>query len=131
MQAESKQLRSKQNAVTDEDLDHYAAAVKDYVDQARQIKMDSCPRDFAEAYYRHVSAWADEADTLSAHPHIRSEGEAFVEGFFRGLNGDVTGGAIQMHDELQAWATQVKAAEDNVHKTWHEVEALVVRYDAR
>ena len=39
-------------------LDAAASLMQDYVDQAMQIDTQFCPRDFAEAYYRNITAWA-------------------------------------------------------------------------
>ena len=103
---------------TDEDLDRVAALIRNYVAAARQIDINSCPRDFAESYYRHLSAWSDQAEAVSSHPHIPSEDEALIEGFFRGLNGDITGGVIQRQDELNQWLGQVKARDADIHRTW-------------
>jgi hypothetical protein len=42
----------------------------DYVAAARLIDTQACPRDFAQAYDRHLSAWSDEADAVSSHPDV-------------------------------------------------------------
>jgi hypothetical protein len=55
----------------------------DHVDQARQIDTKPCPLDFAKAHYRNITAWADEAEAIRAHPHIQNSDELFVDGFFR------------------------------------------------
>jgi hypothetical protein len=64
MTAASKGLRVN----SDEDLDKAGAIIKDYVTVARRIDTHSCPRDFAESYYRNITAWSDEADAILAHP---------------------------------------------------------------
>lgn len=115
----------------DEDLDRIAAIMRDYVSACKRVDMSSCPRDFAEAYYRHFTAWAEEADVIANHPHIPVGSEAFVEGFFRGLAGDITGGAVERQDQFNAWGRRAIDAAANVNRTWNEVEALAVRYDAR
>jgi hypothetical protein len=111
-------------------LDVVASLMQNYVDQARQIDTRFCPRDFAEAYYRHISAWADEAEAIRSHPHAESDDEAFVNGFFRGLQGDVGGGADERKAEITDWAKNVSTKESEVSRTWKEVQALAVRYGA-
>ena len=113
---------------SDEDLDKAGAIIKDYVTVARRIDTHSCPRDFAESYYRNITAWSDEADAILAHPHIpATQTEAFVDGFFRGLAGDVSGGT----NESNAWFELVKEKDVEVKRTQDEVNALAVRYGAR
>ena len=114
---------------SDDDLDKAGAFIKDYVTAARRIDTHSCPRDFAESYYRNITAWSDEADAILAHPHIpATQTEAFVDGFFLGLmTGDVSGGT----NEINAWYDQVKEKDVEVKRTQDEVNALAVRYGAR
>ena len=116
---------------SDDNINLYANTIYNYVTQAKGIDTSRCPRDFAEAYSRHVSAWRNKADTITNHPHIRSGGEAFVEGVLRGLNGDITGGGVQMYDDLNNWKTKVQSSEQYIDQTWAEVEALEVRYGAK
>jgi hypothetical protein len=112
---------------SDEDLDKAGAIIKDYVTVARRIDTHSCPRDFAESYYRNITAWSDEADAILAHPHIPStQTEAFVDGFFLGLAGDLSGGT----NETNAWFELVKEKDAEVKRTQDEVNALAVRYGA-
>ena len=113
-----------------DDFDKVAELMNGYIKDARQIDTRFCPRDFAEAYYRHLSAYANEADAVASHPHVPTGDEAFANGFFRGLAGDATGGAVQIQDELKDWYRQVKDGDAEVRKSWQEVEALAVRYGA-
>jgi hypothetical protein len=115
---------------SEDDFDTIAALMRNYVQSARKIDTSSCPRDFAEAYYRHLSAWSEEATAVRAHPHIPTGDESFVEGFYRGLAGDPTGGAGELRDELKAWGREVTSRDAEVHRSWEEVEALAVRYGA-
>jgi len=107
-----------------------AKLIYSYVGDARETSLTDCPRDFAESYYRYVSAWSEAADSVDSHPHIPTEDEAVLEGFFRGLHGDPTGGVIELADTLQAYLARIQSAFDNVSKCQHEVEALAVRYGA-
>ena len=108
-----------------------AVLTSDYANAGKRIDVSGCPRDFAEAYYRHLGAWSQEADAISAHAHIAGTGEALLEGFFRGLGGDITGGEFQHQDEFKAWMGRVQMAHAEVNRNWTEVEALAVRYGAR
>jgi hypothetical protein len=113
------------NVGSDGGLDKAGALIKDYVASARQIDTHSCPRDFAESYNRNLAAWSDEADAVLAHPHIpQSQAEAFVDGFFRGLAGDWSGGT----DEVNAWFADLKAKDAEVKRTQAQVDALANRY---
>ena len=126
-----KTARGQINPKTDEDLDQIAAITRDVSTKGMKIDTSACPRDFAEAYNRHLSAWSDEADIIASHPHVPAGDEAVIEGFFRGLAGDVTGGAIELQDQFNAWIGRVRIADEEVNRTWHEVEALAVRYGAK
>jgi zinc-ribbon domain len=121
---EKKQIRS------GADFDAISVLINNYVVQAKQIDTGACPRDFAEAYYRHLSAWSAEADAVESHPEFLSGTEAFADGFRRSLEGDPTGGAIEMKDELNQWLRNVKARDSDVKRSWEEVVALAVRYGA-
>jgi hypothetical protein len=116
---------------TDAELDSLAKLIRGYVSQARDTSLTDCPRDFAEAYFRYVSAWSEAADLLDSHPHVPSDDEVELEGFYRGLRGDPTGGAIELKDTLKAYLVNVRSAFDNVSRRENEVEALVVRYGAQ
>jgi len=115
---------------TDADLDGVANRINTYVAEARKIDTSVCPRDYAEAYSRYLSAWSEEAAAVRVHPHVPSEGEAFVEGFFRGLGGDPTGGAVQRQDEFKSWLNDVKAKDAETQKQGDAAQALAVRYGA-
>jgi len=109
-------------------LDAAASLMQDYVDQARQIDTQLCPHDFAEAYYRNITAWADEGEAIRAHPHIQNSDEAFVNGFFRGLQGDMSGGAEEIKSEISERQKNLTPRQSEVEITWKKVQALVVRY---
>ena len=115
---------------TANDFDKIAAQIENYVGQAKQIDTSACPREFAEAYYRHLAAWGDEARSLKDHPEIPTDEEALTEGFFRGLAGDLTGVRLQRKEEMKAWLANLKAKDAESHRTWEEVEAVAVRYGA-
>jgi hypothetical protein len=126
-----KEAQNQIAGISDGSCDLYSKTIRDYVSQAKQIDVSACPRDFAEAYYRHLGAWEDEALAMDAHPHFPdSYAEAIVGGMLRGLNGDLTGGSVQMEDEINAWKSQVKSSQIPVNETWNNVEAIAVRYGA-
>jgi hypothetical protein len=116
---------------TDAELDSLAKLIRSYVSQARDTSLTDCPRDFAESYFRYVSAWSEAADLLDSHPHIPSEDELALEEFFRSLHGDPTGGAIGIEGTLKAYIVNMRTAFDNVSKHKNEVAALGVRYAAQ
>jgi hypothetical protein len=106
----------------EESLDAVASLMQDYIDQAKQIDTKLCPRDFAEAYYRNLAAWSDEAEAFRSHPHIQTGDEAFVNGFFRGLQGDVSGGEREIRSEVNEWQRNVDAKQSEIDRTWAEVQ---------
>ena len=115
----------------DSQLDQLAGVIKSYIGEARQLDTQVCPHDFAAAYDRYLSAWSDVADAVASHPHVPTEDEAFVEGFFRGLLGDSAGGTAELQDELNRWAESAKAKYADVRRDWNEVVAEVDRYHAQ
>lgn len=113
------------------DFDRIAIQISSYVEKAKEIDTSNCPRDFAEAYYRHILAWSAQADTIQAHPDFpMSQDQAFADGFLRGLAGDPTGGVAELNDELNKWYGDLKANDVQVKKTWDEVKAVAVRHGA-
>lgn len=86
-------------------LTQLTAATSKYVVEAREIDMSSCPGDFAQAYMAHVAAWADTADALtllSRHPA-----------------------------EADGWQQRAESLDENIRKTWNQVQALAARYGAQ
>lgn len=113
---------------TEDDINRYASFVEQYVASAREMDTSNCPRDFADAYTRHIAAWSDFAASMRAHPHIPSEEEAFVSGYIRGLNGDATGGAEQLTQEIASWRNDLGAKNEAIRATWQEVQRLKQNY---
>jgi hypothetical protein len=112
------------------DLDQIAAATEEYVQRAREIDTGTAPRDFAEAYGRNISAWADYAAAIKAHPHIPSDDEAAVMGLYKLFSGDSTAGMKQLSDELEAWKSDVQTKHDAIHTTWETVKSIASGYGA-
>ena len=115
------------SGTTDERADRAAELMHDYVVEAGQAQMNSCPPDFVEAYHQYLSFWSDEANLLSSHPHIPSEDEAFVNGFFQGLAGDLTTVVVQQQ-EINAWIQRVKAGLNEIQRA-HDIVARVAKAD--
>ncbi len=127
-------MQSDVNAVniqSTDDIDRIAGMIRDYVTNGRGIDTQSCPRDFAEAYSRYLSAWTDAADTVSAHPDIPQGDDAVVYGFLRGLDGDPTGGAVQLQDDVHDWEKSVQSKQAEVDQAQGDLNALAVRYGAK
>jgi hypothetical protein len=119
------------NVQSTDDVDRVATQMRIYISAAQQIDTQSCPRDFAEAYSRYLTAWTDAADTVSAHPYIPTGDDATVYGFLRGLNGDPTGGVVELQDEAQDWFKQVQAKRAAIDQAKGDWDALAVRYGAK
>ncbi|MCZ7591567.1 MAG: hypothetical protein M5U15_05185 [Kiritimatiellae bacterium] len=111
-------------------LDAVAAQVFQYTTQAKSIDLSSVPKDFAAAYYGHVSAWEDMGTTIQRHPYIPSTMEGVVEGFIRGLLGDWTGGAFEKQQMFDDYGRQLQARDDEIKRTWREVETIAIRNGA-
>ena len=112
------------------DIDHIATLMNDYVSNAHQIDTQSCPRDFASAYVDYLGAWTQAADTVSAHPYIPTGDDATVYGFLRGLNGDPTGGVVDLQDEAQAWFKQVQARRAAIDDAKSRLDKIATGYGA-
>ena len=116
---------------TNEDFIKHAQSIDQLVRDAKQIDTAQCPRDFAEAYYRHIAAWSTMGYVIANKPDIQSEGEAMLEGFMRGLGGDITGGVFEKEKEFKDFAKSYQQAQLGIKNTFEEVEALAVKYGAR
>jgi hypothetical protein len=90
----------------DEKLSRQAELIRNYVSEGRNTTMDSCPKDFVDAYGRSLSLWSDVADLLSTHPHIPSEDEALVTGILHSMIGDASASAFQQQ-EIGSWQQQL------------------------
>jgi hypothetical protein len=101
-----------------EDFDQLAGYFDEFVEQERRIDTSQCPREFAEAYARYISAYSEEAGVLHGHPRIPSGEEAFAAGFLKGLQGDPTGELREISDSISAW-----------QKRWHEKADLATQAD--
>ena len=115
---------------SDDDLDHVAAMINNYVAQAQNIPTIDCPSDFAEAYRRHLGAWSNYAIAISGHPHVEGDGESFVKNFLRGMDFDLQG---PERDQAvwQDWKNQLVQTFTSISMTWTDVEALAARYGAQ
>lgn len=123
--------REVQNQKTDaeEDFDHIAEYLDDFVERARTIDTHQCPREFAEAYSRYVSAFAEEAAMLHAHPHIPSGEEAILATVIKGLQGDPMGEVRAISDSLDAWAKRWRDKADRATQAGRDVKDIAVRYE--
>jgi membrane associated rhomboid family serine protease len=95
-------------ATTADLLAELGTAAKEYLLEAGKMDLNSCPKDFREAYLAHLSAWNEVADALSSVPNqsdSSSEADAWVKRF-GGLNG-------------------------NVNDSWKRVQTVAQNYGAR
>lgn len=114
---------------SEEDFDRIAGYFDDFVERERGIDTRDCPREFADSYSRYVSAFAEEATVLRAHPHIPSGDEAFVLGFIKGLKGDPTGEMREISDSLNGWKNRWHENADRATQAEQEMRAIAVRYE--
>jgi hypothetical protein len=118
-------------ATGDDALNQVAQLTSNLVSRMKAIPIGDCPSEFQEAYTRHINCWSDYADAVAQHPHIRSGDEAVLEGFLRGLGGDPTGGAFQAQDEIDSYLNTTRERNNDVKRSWEEVEAVAIRYGVK
>lgn len=114
---------------SEEDFERIAGYFDDFVERERGIDTRDCPSEFSEAFTRYVSAVAEEATVLRAHPRIPSGDEAFILGFIRGLQGDPTGEMREINDSLNGWNTSWHEKADNAVGAEREMKAIADRYE--
>jgi hypothetical protein len=119
------------NIQSSDDFDKIASAMRDYVADARQIDTTDCPRDFAEAFSLHLSAWKQLADSVAGHPDVPQGDDAFIYGFLRGEQGDPTGGAVELQDEVKNWLKDLQDKESLVDRAEGDLDAIAVKYGAK
>lgn len=127
LRAQSEQ-QDKGAQLSDSYLRQKAQIFNDMAAKAKSVSLSACPRDFAEAYVRWVSSISEMGEVLEMHPHIRTEDEKVVEGFLHGLNGDLTGGVLEMQGEIKEWVNTVSAAYRKFSAASDEVKAIGVRH---
>jgi len=113
---------------TQDDIDRIASIMRGYVANSSKIDTGACPRDFAESFSLHLSAWTQAADTVAAHPAIPEGDDAVVYGFIRGLNGDPTGGMAQLEEDLRVWVKAVQDRQAEVDRAQGDLTAIAVKY---
>jgi zinc ribbon protein len=114
---------------SEEDVNKMAQVVKSYVEQAREIDTTTCPREFAEAYSKHIAAWSDAAATLRSHPHVPSGGEALVD-VLTVLFTDDKSSVDKLQNEASDWKQELDEKHELIQKTWTDVNTVAKRYGA-
>lgn len=109
-------------------VDAVAASIKTYTQNANRFDVNSVPSDFAAAYRNNLRDWEKFGNVVARHPPFGTFASNFLEGFFRGLMGDVTGGAFAKQEAIDAWAQSVDAANAQVSESWREVEDAARKY---
>jgi hypothetical protein len=112
---------------SEEDVDKIAQSIRNYVEQARLIDTSNCPREFADAYSRHVMAWSDAAATIRSHPHVPSGAEALVD-VLTVLFTEDKSSVEHLENEASAWKQELDANHGRIQKTWSDVNAVAKRY---
>jgi hypothetical protein len=112
-----------------EDFDQLAGYFDDFVEGARKIDTSLCPRDFAEAYARYVSAYSEEGMALHGHPRIPSGEEAFAAGFLKGLQGDPTDELREISDSISSWQRRWHEESDQATQAERQMREVAIRYE--
>jgi type II secretory pathway pseudopilin PulG len=112
-----------------EDFDRLAGYIDEFVEQERRIDISQCPRDFAEAYARYISAYSEEAGVLHGHPRIPSAAEAFGGGVAHGMQGDPMGEVREINDSIDAWQKRWHEKADLATQADRQMRAVATRYE--
>jgi hypothetical protein len=116
--------------ITDEDIDHVAGYYDDLVQQQKAINTGECPREFAEAYSRYITAFTELAGVLHAHPRTPSEAEGFAIGLEAGLeSGDPTKGVRAIQGAQDAWKQRWRDKATLAAQAEQEMKAVAERYE--
>jgi hypothetical protein len=115
---------------SNEDLEGYRNTIRTCVEAQKKINISKCPADFQQAYIAHIRAWEDLAMVISGHPRMQTGLSGILTGILRGLNGDLTGGALELEGEFKAWGKEVQAAEAKLVQSWRNVEDIAMRHGA-
>jgi hypothetical protein len=93
-----------------------------YSDQMKDIDVKKCPPEFREAFIRHANAWYFMSSQMAKEP--QSFVDAFLDGFFNALSGELDGGEGRRQRLRNARMEEIKT-------TWAEVEAIAAKYGAK
>lgn len=95
-----------------------ADAVSWYATELSKIPLGDCPPDFRQAFLRHQQAWQSAASTLQNEPGVL---DGLIEGFIRGLSGELDGGATRYMDARSRAGQQIQ-------DTWYAVEEVATKH---
>lgn len=115
----------------DEILPVFVMKVDEMTQAQKSIDLSGCPPDFVTAYIDHVRAWEDMAQVLRLRPKVPTGADAFLGGFLRGMQGDITGGLGELQGQVRAWANQVYSEQIKIRDRWRNVEDVAIRYGAQ
>jgi hypothetical protein len=101
----------------DESVDKVAGIMREYVQQARQINLKSCPQDFTKAYVKNLAANESLADIAAEHPHVPGKIEA-----------QIAYNQTKFQEGPDAWLHRYDDAAAKVLKTWADVTNVFEAY---
>lgn len=108
----------------------FAQNIFTYTKKAQGIDLSSVPKEFAVAYYQHLSAWEDKGRfylefNIKIPPKSHSLGDDLFAGLGR-LFGEYT-----TQEDVNKLMRQEAVCDTEIKRTWREVEILAIRYGAR
>lgn len=115
---------------SDEDLERAAGYFDDFVAQLQKIDTHACPRDFAEAFYRYVAAYEDEAQVAHAHPHLPSDDQLVAANLQDQLEGDPGKQVRELRAQFEAWVQKRREKSDRASQAEQDMKAVATRYGA-
>jgi len=119
-----------QKPQTDEDFQLVSDNLDNFVTQLKGIDTSRCPRDFAEAYQRFATAYAELAGEIRAHPHTPTELEGFARGLEGGLEGDPTKATREIIGADDAWKQRLTDKSTRLDEAEREMNAVAAHYGA-
>ena len=99
-----------------DDLVDPANGARQYAEALRQINLAKCPKEFNDAYIRHIQA----REKLVLELNDKAGIKGIIKSFISGLTGDLAAGA-RMDEDL-------KGCRRDALDSWHQVENVARKY---
>ena len=98
-------------------FDNLAKVIDEYCVELEKQDMTECPPEFRLAFNRHIESWRTTAVTIRQIPGMM---DAFLAGMLSAVTGD---------DATSGGAGDLKKAEQEIRKTYEEVERIAAKYE--
>ncbi|MBL9091608.1 MAG: hypothetical protein JNL96_10310 [Planctomycetaceae bacterium] len=104
-------------ASVDQSNTNLAKVIDEYCVELEKQDMTECPPEFRLAFNRHIESWRTTAVTIRQIPGMM---DAFLAGMLSAVTGD---------DATSGGAGDLKKAEQEIRKTYEEVERIAAKYE--